>query len=570
MDINAKKILLEKGLATEEQILKAKKLSEDTKIPLLEAVKQLKFATSIDITKSLAESFFLEFVDLSKLTIPQEALDLVPESAAKKHQIIPLEKNGHTLKIGLCEPPDLTTLDNLRFILGTDLECALVDPDSIKTAYNQYHAHSEGGQTGLSMDNLLEGIGGGGKDLDDIQIVDEAFPQTEDNEDEAPIIRLVMHIISEAVKSHASDIHIEPLSNKIRIRYRIDGVCNEVNSLPKQIQGAVISRLKIMSHIDITEKRKPQDGRISLRIDDKPLDLRVSTIPVSNGESIVMRLLEKESIMVKLIKMGFHEEDFERFSATIRRPNGILLVTGPTGSGKTTTLYASLNELNTPDKKIITVENPIEYDLKGVNQCEVNEPAGLTFAAILRSILRQDPNIVIVGEIRDVETAEIAIAAALTGHFILSTLHTNDAPSAITRLVDMGTKPYLIASSLLGVLAQRLVRAICPSCIEPFKYSEKQLIEVGINPEKTANHTFYKGKGCNDCSGSGYKGRMGLYELMLLNNEMKDLIYKNESREKLKEAASRFGMKTLREDGVRKVMDGKTTIEEVLRVAGAG
>lgn len=568
MNVPIEKILLEKGLLSQGQLSQAEKLCKESNKNIEEAIKELKFADSNDIARCLAEHSHMEFMDLDNTNISGINLNIVPEKIAKKHGVIPIAKNEKSLIIGVCAPPDLLTLDSLRFILGTDVKCVLVTPESFKNVLNLYHVSEKSTSSLPSVENILGEYGETDEESVDIQLVNEGFPQVEVNENEAPIIRIVMHIISEAVKTRASDIHIEPLSDKLRVRYRIDGICHKVSELPRQIQGAIISRIKIMARIDITEKRKPQDGRISLKIDDQPLDLRVSTIPVANGESIVMRLLESESIMVSLAELGFDHDDLMRFQSAIRRPNGIILVTGPTGSGKTTTLYASLNELNTPDKKIITVENPVEYDLKGVNQCEVNEIAGLTFPVILRSILRQDPNIVVVGEIRDLETAEIAIAAALTGHLILSTLHTNDAPSAITRLADMGAKSYLLATSLLGIIAQRLVRVICQKCKEPFSYTAKQLSEDGLNPEELNNATFYRGKGCIECKGGGYKGRIGIYELMIINNEIKELIYRKESKEKIKNAASCFGMKTLREDGLRKALKGITTIDEVIRVAG--
>lgn len=568
MNIQTGSILLEKGILSQGQLSNAEKVSNESKISIEDAVKKLGYAAAEDITRCIAGYFNLDFLDLANTDISDEILGLVSERLVKKHRIIPVAKTGKIVTIALCAPPDLPALDNLRFVLATDLKCVLVTQEAFKGKISGCYGHKKDAGGLLSIDNLLGEMGLAEDESADIQLVNDDFNQLEPDENDAPIIRIVMHIIAEAHKIHASDIHLEPLLDRVRIRYRIDGVCHEVSSLPKYIHGAVISRLKIMASIDITEKRKPQDGRISLKIDDQPLDLRVSTIPVTNGESVVMRLLEKESIKINLDKMGFSENDYNRFRSAIRRPNGILLVTGPTGSGKTTTLYAALNELNTPDTKIITVENPIEYDLKGVNQCEVNEIAGLTFPVILRSILRQDPNIVIIGEIRDMQTAEIAIAAALTGHLILSTLHTNDAPSAVTRMTDMGVKSYLIATSLLGVMAQRLVRVICPKCKEPFKYSDKQLFEVGLKPEELANVTFYKGKGCNECKGGGYKSRVGIYELMIINNEIRGLIYQKETKEKIKDAAARNGMKTLREDGLRKVFEGKTTIEEVIRVAG--
>ncbi|MGR3179785.1 MAG: GspE/PulE family protein [Candidatus Anammoxibacter sp.] len=566
MNISIGTILVKNSILTEDQLTKAKRLSHDSKIEIEDAVKQLEFATSKDIVKCVAEHFNTEFLDLDEATISNIDLDLVPVKIAKKHGIIPVSKNGKVLTIAMCTEPDFLTLENLRFVLGNDVKCVLVTPESFEDVFDLYNANKKDEVSLPSVDNILGSYGDIDDDAVEIELVDAEFSQ-ETTEDDAPIIRIVMYILSNAVKSKASDIHIEPFPDKLRIRYRIDGVCHVVNELPKNIQGAIISRLKIMANIDITEKRKPQDGRISLTISGKPLDLRVSTIPVTDGESIVMRLLESESIMVSLDDLGFSDSDLARFQTSIKKPNGIILVTGPTGSGKTTTLYSSLNELNTSDRKIITVENPIEYDLKGVNQCEVNEAFGLTFPVILRSILRQDPNIVVIGEIRDLETAEIAIAAALTGHLILSTLHTNDAPAAITRLTDMGAKSYLIASSLMAVMAQRLVRVICKECKEPVQYSQKQILEAGLNPDESNDVTFYKGKGCKHCEGSGYKGRMGIYELMIINNEIKELIYKEETKQKIKDAASNFGMKTLREDGLRKVFDGLTTIEEVNRVA---
>lgn len=559
-------ILLEKGVLTREQLSSVEKLRKGSNISIEDALKQLNIASTEDIVKCVAQYYGLDFVDINAMDISKDVLDMVPKRVATRHGIIPISKDGMRLTIAMSNPPDLPTLDNLRFILGVDIRCVLTTEEALNKAILKYY---EQGVSIPSVDNLLSGLNIRDLESTDIQLVGEEFPPSDVAEDEAPIIRIVMRIISEAVKARASDIHIEPCVNRFRIRYRIDGVCHEVMELPKRVQGAIISRIKIMASIDITERRRPQDGRISLKINDKPLDLRVSTIPVTDGESIVMRLLEKESIMIGLDQMGFAEDDYKRFKSLIKRPNGIILITGPTGSGKTTTLYASINEINTPDKKIITVENPIEYNLKGINQCEVNEAAGLTFPVVLRSMLRQDPNIIIVGEIRDVETAEIAVAAALTGHLIFSTLHTNDATSAITRLADMGIKLFLISSSLQAVMAQRLARVICHKCKEPFNYSKKELLEVGLDPEEMAGITLYKGKGCDECKNTGYKGRMGIYELMVLNSELKEMIYRNESKDKIKDVASRHGMKTLREDGLRKAFAGLTTIDEVIRIAGA-
>ncbi len=569
MKILTGKILLENGILSESQLLNAEKLSEETGVSIEGAIKGLGFATSEDIARCLAGNFGVEFMDVDKSVINDIDISLISENVASKHIVVPIKKEGNVLILASSSPLDLLTLDNLRFILGVDIKFVLITPESFKNIQELYQQRDKPEAEILpSVDNILDA---GAEEADgvSIQLINETFDSAEDKETDAPVIKIVLHIISEAVKAQASDIHIEPMSDSLRVRYRIDGVCQQTNVLPRNIQNAVISRIKIMSNIDITEKRKPQDGRISLMIEDHPLDLRVSTIPVTNGESIVMRLLESESIMVNLDQLGFELDDLGLFREAIRRPNGILLITGPTGSGKTTTLYSALNEINAPEKKLITVENPIEYDLRGVNQCEVNEVAGLTFPVILRSILRQDPNIVVVGEIRDIETAEIAIAAALTGHLILSTLHTNDAPSAITRLVDMGAKSYLVATSILGVMAQRLVRKNCPECKKPFIYSTEKLAMVGLDPRELKDVTFFKGKGCSNCKGTGYKGRIGIYELMIINNEIKDMIYNGETKEKIKNAAIvGCGMKTLREDGLCKVFKGNTTIEEIIRVTG--
>jgi type IV pilus assembly protein PilB len=389
-------------------------------------------------------------------------------------------------------------------------------------------------------------------------------------EDEGPIIQLVSLIIHKAIASRASDIHIEPLSNRLRVRYRIDGVCHEADILPRRLRDPIISRIKILANIDISEKRRPQDGRISFNHQNKILDIRVSCLPSIYGESIVMRLLEKSTILMNLKYLGFYENDYKRFHSIIKKPNGILLITGPTGSGKTTTLYAAINELNIGDTKIITAEDPVEYTLRGINQCEVNDKIGFNFPTILRTMLRQDPNIILVGEIRDAETADTAIAAALTGHLVISTLHTNDAPSAITRLIDMGIKPFLIATSMQGIMAQRLIRTICTNCKEPIKYTPEQLLEMGFEIDALKDFTFYKGKGCKNCNNIGYHGRIGIYELLEMNEILRDMTYRMAASEEIRNAAKTFGMTSLKEDGIRKAQDGKTTLEEVFRVTGIG
>ncbi len=381
-----------------------------------------------------------------------------------------------------------------------------------------------------------------------------------------PVIRLVHLIIQEAVAMRASDIHIEPFADRIRIRYRIDGVCIERDSPPRRLLGSIISRLKIMGQMDIAEKRRPQDGRIKIFAAGKDIDLRVSVLPTNHGQSVVMRILDRDNIKVGLRDLGFAEEDWKRFSTMIKRPNGILLVTGPTGSGKTTTLYAALNELNRPDVKIITAEDPVEYYLPGVNQCEVRAKIGMTFARIIRAMLRQNPNILLVGEIRDEETANTAIQASLTGHLVFSTLHTNDAPSAVTRLVDIGVQPFLVASSVMAIMAQRLVRKVCPKCRVRVEPPVHLLQGIGLRPEIAKKANFMKGKGCAQCNKTGYKGRMGIYELMIMSSQIREMTFKGEPTLALRKVARKQGMRTLFEDGMIKALKGLTTLEEVLRI----
>jgi type IV pilus assembly protein PilB len=383
-------------------------------------------------------------------------------------------------------------------------------------------------------------------------------------DDDAPIIKLVHTMLEEALRARASDVHVEPMAERIRVRYRVDGICFEAKSLPKDIQGSVLSRLKIMA------KRKPQDGRIQVDLMGRPIDLRVSALPATHGESIVMRILDKEVALVNLEKLGFHPDDHERFKRILKKPNGIFLVTGPTGSGKTTTLYAALQELNKPNVKIITAENPIEYHLKGINQCEVKHQIGLDFARILRAMLRQAPNIILVGEIRDSETAEIAIQAALTGHLVFSTLHTNDAPSAITRLIDIGVKPFLVSTAVLAVMAQRLMRLLCPSCKAPWEVEPVKLRALGIKPEQVEGKTIYKAVGCKECRHEGYRGRKGIFEMFEMDSRMRDLTFQGASTLELRnQARASCGMLTLREDGVRKILAGIASVDEVIRVVGA-
>jgi type IV pilus assembly protein PilB len=462
------------------------------------------------------------------------------------------------------DPNDFETVDKLRFILNREIEVVLAPKQSIVEAINHYYGGAS--QETESVDSMLQEFTDTALDYEDSGSGGAMGKTNTLEEGDAPIIKLVHLVIQEAVTSRASDIHIEPFVDRVRIRYRIDGVLMERDSPPRRLHAAMVSRIKIMGSIDIAEKRRPQDGRIKITVAGKDIDLRVSILPTTHGQSVVMRILDRDNIKVGLRDLGFGDEDWKRFSHLIKRPNGILLVTGPTGSGKTTTLYAALNELNRPDVKIITAEDPVEYYLPGVNQCEVRAKIGMTFARIIRAMLRQNPNILLVGEIRDEETANTAIQASLTGHLVFSTLHTNDAPSAITRLVDIGVQPFLVASSVMAIMAQRLVRKICPKCKQRFEPAPHILTGLGLKPEIAKKANFMKGKGCNYCNKGGYRGRMGIYELMTMSSQVREMTFKGESTQNLRKIARKQGMHTLFEDGMVKALKGQTTLEEVLRI----
>jgi general secretion pathway protein E/type IV pilus assembly protein PilB len=466
-------------------------------------------------------------------------------------------KHDEVLTVAMCDPTDIETLDSLRYALQCDVDAVISPKEQIHKIIDQRY-----GSLSQSVESFIGELGSEGGDIE----TQMAGQMDEDSQstDDAPIIKLVSLIIVEAFKKRASDIHLEPLEKRYRVRYRIDGVLVEMESPPKYLQANITSRLKIMAKMDISEKRIPLDGRIQLKIENKDIDLRVSSIPTTHGESIVMRILDKSSIQLDIPQLGFYSDDQEIIDKVIALPYGIFLVTGPTGSGKTTSLYAFLNTMNSPHRKIITVEDPIEYQLSGINQVQVNPLIHMTFAAALRAMLRQAPNVVMVGEIRDKETAEIAINAALTGHLVFSTLHTNDAPSAVTRLIDMGIKPFLVASSVRAIMAQRLVRRICKHCPMPYTPSPKEIQMLDIGEEFMKSAKFMKGRGCPECGGSGFRGRLGIYEIFMITEEIQGMIYKRLPSGEIREAARRLGMRTLREDALRKAAAGVTTIEEVI------
>lgn len=551
-------ILESVGLITREQVAEARAAAEreDKSVSDILAVKNI--VSKKDILKTLASQFGMEFISLTGFDIPQDVLDAVPGEVARRYRVVPVFKTDSTLTVALGDPLDVDTLDSLRYILKCNVEGVVALPEEIETALNHYYAAAVG------VDRMIDEFTKG-----DVATSETAITQLETEEvteADAPIIKLVSLIILEAFRSRASDIHLEPLGKKFRVRYRIDGVLHEVPGPPKKLQSAVISRVKIMANMSIAEKRLPQDGRIQINVMGRDLDLRVSSIPSNHGESIVMRILDKQSLLLGLSELGFFSDDQQTFERLIGLSDGIVLVTGPTGSGKTTTLYACLNYINKPDRKIITVEDPVEYQLAGINQVQVKSDIGLTFAAALRSILRQAPNIIMIGEIRDFETAEIAINASLTGHLVFSTLHTNDAPSAVIRLIDIGVKPFLVASSTRAIMAQRLVRKICEKCKEETKATDTELRMLGPSADQFAGATLYKGKGCTECHFTGYRGRMGIFEIFVVDDEVRHMIYERVSASELRAKARELGMRTLREDGLRKVIAGFTTLSEVFRV----
>ncbi len=555
-------ILAEWGVVTQDGINEALEQAQAEGIRIGEALVALGLADEEDVTKALASQFDMEYIDIEQnVVIPTEQY-LLPEKIIHEKQVLPLTKEGNRLKIIITDPLDIETLDMLRFRLNLDLEPCLAS----KSKLRGYITRNIASSSSMTMDDTVAEIERqSGLDLAGAQAGQEQL-----TEDSAPIIRLVTMLIAEAVNTRASDIHVEPMANRVRVRYRIDGVCIERDNIPKRMQGSVLNRLKIMADIDLAERRLPQDGRIKMALGGEDVDFRVSCLPSYHGECIVMRILRKESVRMGIPALGLEQDDLARFHRIIRRPNGIFLVTGPTGSGKTTTLYAAINELNRPDRKIITAEDPVEYNFTGVNQVQVNTQINppLTFARILRSMLRQAPNIVLVGEIRDLEVAEIAIQAALTGHLVFSTLHTNDAPSAITRLVDMGVKPFLVASSIQAIMGQRLIRTICTECREVDPHPDSRVLNLlGFTEDDIQRTTFYQGRGCGRCNGSGYRGRQGIFELMEMDSATRELAFNQSPVNEIRRAARAAGMRSLLEDGKAKIAAGITTPEELIRVA---
>ena len=556
------KILISEGIVSAEQLAEAARVSGTSGTKVHDEVIKLGYAPPDKVMDALGKAYRLKVVDLTGMTVPQDVIELLPESVARENSIFPLAEMGSVLRLATSDPTDMELQEKLRFILNRDVEMSLAPRQQIVEAINRHYGLSDG----ESADSMLQEFTDTAIDFTETAVEQAAAAAAEEASD-SPVVKLCSLIITEAVQLRASDIHIEPFEDRIRIRYRIDGRLVERDNPPRRLLGAILSRIKILSKLDIAERRRPQDGRIKLTADGKDYDLRVSVLPTNHGQSVVMRVLDKDNIKVGIRQLGLSEQDFRVFKNLIRRPNGIILVTGPTGSGKTTTLYASLNELNRPDTKIITAEDPVEYYLAGINQVEIKHQIGLDFARVIRAMLRQAPNVILVGEMRDTETAQMGIQASLTGHLVFSTLHTNDAPGAITRMIDMGVPAYLVASSVVAVLAQRLVRVVCSKCKQPHQPLDSQIQEAGITPEQLKTATFMKGRGCINCTKSGYKGRLGIFELMVMNNKIRELAFQGAATTDIRRAAVGTGMTVMFEDGIQKALRGITTLDEVFRVS---
>ena len=562
-------ILYKAGVVKKEPLINAIKTSRTNNKRLGQVLLELGLLNEEILTKAIAKQFGLKYINLDSITIPPETAGLIPTELIKKHNVLPLGMDNGRLRLIISDPLDLDAMDAVRFRLNTELDCSLASPSKIRSFIEesfQKVTKEEDDRLKHSIDATAAELAEAGHELQ----AEALRAQAAGDVDDAPIVKLVNLIIDNAYYMRASDIHIEPMADRVRVRYRVDGVCLEKDNIPKNMQAQMITRLKILSGMDIAEKRLPQDGRIKRTIGNDDIDFRVSALPGNHGESVVLRILRPDAVRIGIQSLGFEQEDYERFQKIIKRPNGIFLVTGPTGSGKTTTLYAALQELNKADKKIITAEDPVEYNFDGMNQVQVKEDIDLTFERILRSMLRQAPNIILIGEIRDGVVADIAIQAALTGHLVFSTLHTNDAPSAITRLVDMGVKPFLVASSIQAIMAQRLIRVICKNCKVIDETPDPYYLRVmNITPEDTEKTPIYKGMGCAQCQGTGFKGRLAVFEMVELNNELRELAFSKAPTTELRKAAIASGMRTLMDDGRIKVLHGITTPEEIVKICQA-
>jgi type IV pilus assembly protein PilB len=551
-------LLVREGLITRDQLDQALIEQKNTGMRLGYCLVKLGVVQELEITKALARQYKMPAVDLSRFEVDGKIVKLVPADVAVKHMVLPLKREGRTLTVAVSDPTNHAVVDDLKFITRYDIFPVIAGEYTLRSAIERYYE-----QTDAQLQNLLKDI----EEEDDLEIVEEEEDEAPPVQvgDDAPVVKLINGILTDAVKRGASDIHIEPFEHEIRVRYRVDGALQEVMKPPAKLKAALTSRVKIMSNLNIAERRVPQDGRIKLKMGKRVIDFRVSTLPVIYGEKIVLRILDKGNLTLDLTKFGFEPQAEKDLMRNILNPYGMVLVTGPTGSGKTTTLYSALQRINTVEVNIMTAEDPVEYNLHGINQVLVRNEIGMTFAAALKAFLRQDPNIIMVGEIRDIETGSIAIKAALTGHLVLSTLHTNDAPSTITRMIDMGIEPFNVASAVNLIVAQRLVRRICSNCKESYEYSAEETVALQLSPEDLADMQFFRGEGCDTCNGTGYKGRAGLYEVMALTPELRRMVLRGASTAEMTDQAVADGMLTLRMDGIVKIKKGVTTLEEVVK-----
>lgn len=555
--------LTKMGKVTREQVHEALSIQKTRKVPIGQLLSELGYCTEHDVAEALAGQAGMAYIDLPSLNLSDEAIAAIGSETVQAYQVVPVEFNptGRKLKIAMKSPDNFRAVDDLRLLMGFTVEAVVADSAAIDAVISQHYATRESVTDvvqGLANDSKFQSLAANsGASID----LDAVMEMAGDNQ----VIKLLNLVLLQAIKDRASDIHFEPFEHEFKMRYRIDGVLYEMVPPPKHLGPAITSRVKVMANLDIAERRLPQDGRIELQVGGNPVDLRVAVLPTMWGESVVMRVLDRSNVSLELDRVGFREDDLVKFRKLISRPNGIVIVTGPTGSGKTTTLYAALAELNDIGTKILTAEDPVEYDIDGLCQCQINEDANTTFGRLLRSFLRQDPDIILVGEIRDLETAQIAVQASLTGHLVLSTLHTNDAPSSIIRLADLGLEPFLLTATIEGVVAQRLVRTVCPKCKEEYTPKEEELLELALTPADVKGRVFFRGKGCDNCTNSGYRGRMALFEIMEMDDTGRDLVMKEASTNVLREHFRRNGMRSLRECGLLGIYEGQTTIDEVVR-----
>jgi type IV pilus assembly protein PilB len=562
-------LLVAEGLISQEQLTRALAAQKGTSEKLGSILVRLKLLTEEQLIGFLSRQYGIPSMTLSQLDVDADVLRLVPAAIAKKYEVLPVKRVSNTLTLAMADPTNVFALDDIAFMTNLQVLPVVASQAAIRRAIERNY-EGQGGAVTESLTELASDVTAAAVEV----VEDEEAPKLDifelkESADEAPVVKLVNMVLGDAIQKGASDIHFEPYEKVYRIRFRIDGVLHEILSPPKRLEPALTSRLKIMSNLDIAERRLPQDGRIKLRYNEREIDFRVAILPTIFGEKAVLRILDKEALRLDLTQLGFDPGTLEHFQKAIHQPFGMVLITGPTGSGKTTTLYSAIQAINSPEHNIMTAEDPVEYNLRGVNQVQVNEGVGRTFAAVLRSFLRQDPDVILVGETRDLETAQISIRAALTGHLVFSTLHTNDCPSTVARLVDMGIAPFLVASSLVLILAQRLGRKVCKDCKEPYEIDEDTLKPYGHQPTGLGRVTIYKGKGCTVCNFTGMKGRVALYEVMTMSPELRDMILKGGQAAELRALAQSQGMRTLRQAGLVKVLEGTTTVEEVLRVTVA-